>query len=40
METMVKYRKDFKEQALLLSDEIGVKRLLGAVITRLQRGER
>ena len=27
METMVKYNKEFKEQALLLSDEIGVKKV-------------
>ena len=43
METMVKYSKEFKEQALLLSDEIGVKKAaeqLGSIITRLPTGGR
>ena len=40
---MVKYNKEFKEQALLLSDELGVKKQPSyweSVITRLQSGRR
>ena len=40
---MVKYSKEFKEQALLLSDEIGVKKAAGDQLLydcRLEKGEK
>ena len=43
METMLKYNKEFKEQALLLSDEIGVKKAAGkqlALDCRQEEGQK
>ncbi len=43
METMVKCNKEFKEQTLLLSDEIGMKKAAGNQLShdcRLEEGEK